>query len=161
MVRSRTKRKNALARMLSASNIKQSLLQQPRFVRVLVFFSCVFVSLLPSHLVCCSCASASALLDKLPGHDGQPVDQVHQSNALYLRKIASQIRPLHLQLVSGSGRFRLTTRPEDADLFYVPAFFSLLFWVGSMEAARCATRTFDVLRLGRGGGGSSKRRAEV
>ena len=33
----------------------------------------------------------------------------------------------------------------EADLFYIPAFFSVLFWRGDVESLRCVALTFQVL----------------
>ncbi|CAE8590006.1 unnamed protein product, partial [Polarella glacialis] len=94
------------------------------------------------------CANADHLLGSLPGDDGVPVPLTEQANALYMRKIASQVRPLHQQLLSGgsSGAFSLTADPDEADLFYIPALFSVLFWIGSSEAIDCVAQSFAQLR---------------
>eukprot|EP00929_Paragymnodinium_shiwhaense_P087114 TRINITY_DN47406_c0_g1_i2.p1 TRINITY_DN47406_c0_g1~~TRINITY_DN47406_c0_g1_i2.p1 ORF type:complete len:355 (+),score=43.94 TRINITY_DN47406_c0_g1_i2:235-1299(+) len=92
-------------------------------------------------------------------HSGPHVPPEQQANALYLTKIARQVRPLHRQLVAGrpsqqrrrrgvrqSKLFDLTDDPEEAQLFYVPAFFSLLLWDGSEDAIRCIASVFQALR---------------
>ncbi|CAE7412193.1 unnamed protein product, partial [Symbiodinium natans] len=92
------------------------------------------------------CASAEELLHKLPGDDGVPLELGEEANALYLRKMASQIRPLHEQLLAGGQGFAVTAEPLEADLFYIPAFFSVLFWMGTLEAMQCTAETFAALR---------------
>eukprot|EP00930_Biecheleria_cincta_P042707 TRINITY_DN29393_c0_g1_i1.p2 TRINITY_DN29393_c0_g1~~TRINITY_DN29393_c0_g1_i1.p2 ORF type:complete len:110 (-),score=22.12 TRINITY_DN29393_c0_g1_i1:702-1031(-) len=80
------------------------------------------------------CASAAALLDDLPGLNGQ-VTPDEETNAIYIRKLAALVRPLHHQLLKiGQDRsdttsysFVLTSNPQQAELFYVPAFFSGCF----------------------------------
>ncbi|CAK8989704.1 unnamed protein product [Durusdinium trenchii] len=52
---------------------------------------------------------------------------------------------LHEQMMSGQGGFGITKDPEEADLFYIPAFFSVLFWIGDLQALRCVAATFDLL----------------
>eukprot|EP00439_Symbiodinium_sp_Y106_P025464 s2289_g3.t1 len=55
--------------------------------------------------------------------------------------------PLHEQLIAGGRNFAVTLKPEEADLFYIPAFFSVLFWMGTLEALKCIAETFAMLRL--------------
>ncbi|CAK0874861.1 unnamed protein product [Prorocentrum cordatum] len=78
-----------------------------------------------------ACAAAPALLDRLPGDGGRLLRPDDQANALYVRKIAAQLRPLHRQL---------------ADLFYIPAFFSILFWLGTADALSCVAKTVRSLQ---------------
>ncbi|CAJ1360465.1 unnamed protein product, partial [Effrenium voratum] len=75
-----------------------------------------------------------------PGDGAVGLDQ--EANALYLRKAAAQLGPLHAQLMARIWR---TEDPEEAELFYIPAFFSLLFWRGDYEALQCVVRTFAEL----------------
>eukprot|EP00913_Durusdinium_trenchii_P007505 g7054.t1 len=76
---------------------------------------------------------ATEVLQTLPGDNG-PLALEEEANALYLRKMAQQLRPLHEQMMSGQGGFGITKDPEEADLFYIPAFFSVLFWIGDLQA---------------------------
>eukprot|EP00435_Cladocopium_sp_Y103_P049339 s583_g14.t2 len=90
------------------------------------------------------CAGIQSL-DVLPGDDGKPLPLDQEANALYLRKMVAQLRPLHQQIIEGSRSFTVTTKADEADLFYIPAFFSVLFWIGDLEALRCAAMTVQQL----------------